>query len=211
MTRAKESRTVATTADSTARVTPKAAAAALGISPGRVSQLVKAGAIAPDAEGRIDLTQASLALLERARRDDAGRAARERYLRAMAVAAELRVRRELRQLMSVDEAAELISAVVVRARTELQASSSGFFYEIQSAHGEQHALIGAGRYYKSVLAAIVAADRTAKEVLRRARDEQLPRDARIEDVFSSLAATVQSAGDADHDDADHDADDDAEG
>jgi hypothetical protein len=204
MARTKESRTVATTTDSPATVTPKAAAAALGISAGRLSQLTKAGAIQPDAGGRIDLAQAAVALLERARRDDSGRKARERYLRATAVAAELRVRRELRQLMTVDECKELITTVVVRARTELQASSSGFFYEIQAEHGEQHALIGAGRFYRSVLGALVAADRTAREVLRRARDEQLPREARIEDVFASLAAAVQSAGD-------DDAADDAEG
>lgn len=197
MTRTKDSRTLATPADSTARVSPKAAAAALGISPGRVSQLTKAGAIQPDAEGRIDLAQAALALLERARRDDAGRAARERYLRATAVAAELRVRRELKQLMTLAECKDLISAVVVRARIELQVSSGGFFYEVQRDHGEKHAHLAAGRYYKSVLAAINSAAATADEVLRRARDEQLPSDERIEDVFATLAASVQSAGDGD--------------
>lgn len=195
MTRTKESRTVATTTDSPATVTPKAAAAALGISAGRLSQLTKAGAIQPDAEGRIDLAQAAVALLDRARRDDSGRKARERYLRATAVAAELRVRRELRQLLTPAECKELITAVVLHARIALQATSSEFFYSVQAAHGEQHAHLAAGRYYRSVLRAINSAASVAEEVLRRARDEQLPREARIDEVIASLTSTVETAGD----------------
>jgi len=204
MPRTRESGTIATTTDSAARVTPKAAAAALGISAGRLSQLTKAGAIQPDAGGRIDLAQAAVALLERARRDDSGRKARERYLRATAVAAELRVRRELKQLMTLDECKQLITAVVLHARIALQATSSEFFYTVQAAHGEQHAHLAAGGVYRQVLKAINSAASVADDVLRRARDEQLPREARIEDVFASLAAAVQSAGD-------DDAADDAEG
>lgn len=180
----------ATSSASTAQV-----ARMLGVSASRVSQLIGSGQINRSTDGTIDPLQAALAVLETARRDDAGREARTRATRARAAAVELRARRALKQYLTISEVAELFDEAFGRWHQMTQAESSLFYADAIRRMPDDTARAAAATIYRKFLSLNQAFRTASSELVRIARDEHLPDDARIDEVFGDLVVIAIKAED----------------
>jgi hypothetical protein len=190
----------APTANSPEPMTVKDVAALLGVTPPRISQLLAAGAIPRRADGLVDPLPAAIAMLTRARSDAAGRAVKERYLRAQSVAAEARLRRELSQLLELDQAAKMLEANWTRMIGELQAVGARCYYDVKLMAGEPVAYRVANHFHREMLAALHAAKAAGEAALRDARAERLSRDSpTVDRLYCDLVAAVETAGDGGED------------
>lgn len=165
----------------------------LGVTPGRVSQMVAAGTITRDADGGIDPVEALRAALAAARADDPGRAARARAIRARAIGAELRARRELRTLLTVDELEGIVDEIVEAGRDMVQRETSNFHATLSARMPDAEATRAAWAVHRAALGWVRGVDNGARALLEEIRTEALPDDVRLADVFRALLAGAQRA------------------
>lgn len=170
-------------------VSRSALATMLGVTPARVSQMVTGGVLpSPDEHGRHDALDAVLALLDYLRRDQPMREARAAAIRSSAAANETRVRRQLRQLITLDEFGELLGIITERLVELAQSESGALYHELAPVIGPERATAAASRSHARLRGVALAVRHGTGALIDDLRAEVLPDPERVSAAYAELIA-----------------------
>jgi len=169
----------------------------LGVSVARINQLRREGGlkIGPD-----NLYSAADALRSHywydSPRGEALRA-RTRMVSARALETEMRSRRQMRRLLTLDEVGEICAQLYTGARDVAQAESSRFFTRYRETHSETDSLGMTHQLYDPILALGAGWINGVNALMRAIDEDHLPENARLDEVLQNLVAEVAAANNAD--------------
>jgi hypothetical protein len=172
-------------------LTRAALAKRLALSESRVQQLT-AENVLERVSGRYDLTASALALLRHQRSDSESRQMRMRYQASQAKATELRVQRQLKRLVHVDEIGWLFTLFLEGAHKAAAGVAARIYAEASMKLPEFDARLLAGLSDQHLRGLIRAFRLTIDQTLQMVRDEKLPSDQRIDLIARSLVPGNQA-------------------
>ena len=158
----------------------------LGFSPARVSQLAAVGVIQRGPNNRFNPLQAALALLAYTKRDDAGRQARVRALRARGAAIEMSVHRDLAKLVTLDELRELLDVILDRGADMVRRESQRVYLDCKTRLPEGEAVRCAGAVHRHTLGYIRALDAGGRELVVEMTRDHFQHPGRIAERYAEL-------------------------
>jgi hypothetical protein len=160
----------------------------LGISKTRVHQLVAEGVIPRGPGGRFDPLEAAVAVLGWFRRDEATKQARLRLLHASAANHERRLRRHVRQLLTVDELRDVLMLAFGRGVELVQAETSRLHGEMAGRLPDDEARRAAHAVYDHLRRVMLGFRNGATELCDVLEREALPAEVRVAVVFERIMA-----------------------
>jgi hypothetical protein len=178
-----------TSQTTTTTISRNAAAALLGISGPRVTQLTQAGDLPTDGT-RYEPVAVLRAYISYLKRDDAGRQARTRHQNSQALALESRVQRELRHLLTLTEVRTLAEMIFDSAFSCAQAESSRFYSEVIATNPEMEARRLTGRVYDPMVALARAWRDGVADFLKRIETDSMQRGDRLDWVANELRLSI---------------------
>jgi hypothetical protein len=157
----------------------------LELSETRIQQLTADGVL-KRVSGGYDLTASALALLKHSRSDLEGRAIRRRYQAAQSLAVELRVQRQLKRLIHIDEAGWLYLLFLEEAHKAAAGVAARVFADASLRLSDLDARRVATFVDNELHGLIGAFESTIARTLEFVRTEKLPSEGRLDLIARSL-------------------------